>query len=647
MDTAGATNNGFHIDGTFISRIVAEHEGIYFFHTSLQILNTGTQIHKMTLWIRKNGTDLEYTSSRSSIHGRHAGVDGTQVLSTAYTISLNANDYVELLWQSDASDVTLSNIPAGTTPTTPTTPSVSVEVVQIMYTQLGPQGPQGPSVGPDLVLAGNVTADYVSASNGNVTASSAVGRGFFGNGYNISHIAAGNITTGQLANARLPTNVNIGGTFNANGYATFAGNVGVTGNLGVHDVNSSGNVTVNNGGFLFGNGYYLGALNAANVTTGQLVNARLPTNVNIGGTLNANGATTLVDATLTGNLQMQNLKQLRLYSTTQYLDSVNGNALRVYSYGPSNGGVITFASNATTVGSFGFDGLTVTGNAGVSKTVTAAAFSGPSLTAAAATSLVLGAGGSEKARIDANGNVGIGNASAVHSLSVNGTTYVRNALTMQGGTVSAPSGINFVATDPGVMIEKRYAANDRYGIGQYTGGVTRVYAAGGYALATLKLCFATAENTFTDALTCVTTGNVGIGTSSPAYQLQLSTDSAAKPTTSTWTISSDRRVKLNIEDADLDICYDTVKTLPLRRFTYDANVFPSVPDRSVVGWVAQEVVNVLPKAVSITNQHGFPDFLGLDVDQIYKTMYGALRKVIDRNEALEARVALLEVMRQP
>ena len=647
MDTAGATNNGFHIDGTFISRIVAEHEGIYFFHTSLQILNTGTQIHKMTLWIRKNGTDLEYTSSRSSIHGRHAGVDGTQVLSTAYTISLNANDYVELLWQSDASDVTLSNIPAGTTPTTPTTPSVSVEVVQIMYTQLGPQGPQGPSVGPDLVLAGNVTADYVSASNGNVTASSAVGRGFFGNGYNISHIAAGNITTGQLANARLPTNVNIGGTFNANGYATFAGNVGVTGNLGVHDVNSSGNVTVNNGGFLFGNGYYLGALNAANVTTGQLANARLPTNVNIGGTLNANGTTTLVDATLTGNVQMQTEKQLRLYSTTQYLDSVNGNALRLYSHGPSNGGVIAFLSNATTVGAFGFDGLTVTGNASVSKTLTAAAFSGPRLTAAAATALVLGAGGSEKVRIDVNGNVGIGNTAAVHSLSVNGTAYVRNALTMQGGTVAAPSGINFTATDPGVLIEKRYGANDRYGIGQYTGGVTRVYAAGGYAPATLKLCFATAENTFTDALTCVPTGNVGIGTSSPAYQLQLSTDSAAKPTTSTWTISSDRRVKLNIEDADLDICYDTVKTLPLRRFTYDANVFPSVPDRNVVGWVAQEVANVLPKAVSITSQHGFPDFLGLDVDQIYKTMYGALRKVIDRNEALEARVALLEAMRQP
>ena len=35
---------------------------------------------------------------------------------------------------------------------------------------------------------------------------------------------------------------------------------------------------------------------------------------------------------------------------------------------------------------------------------------------------------------------------------------------------------------------------------------------------------------------------VGIGTTSPSYQLQLSTDSAAKPTSNTWTIASDARI---------------------------------------------------------------------------------------------------------
>lgn len=38
-------------------------------------------------------------------------------------------------------------------------------------------------------------------------------------------------------------------------------------------------------------------------------------------------------------------------------------------------------------------------------------------------------------------------------------------------------------------------------------------------------------------------GNVGIGMNVPSYQLQLSTDSAAKPGTSTGTIAFDERLK--------------------------------------------------------------------------------------------------------
>src|SRR5690606_10294975 len=37
-------------------------------------------------------------------------------------------------------------------------------------------------------------------------------------------------------------------------------------------------------------------------------------------------------------------------------------------------------------------------------------------------------------------------------------------------------------------------------------------------------------------------GNVGIGTQIPAYRLQVSTNSAAKPTSNTWTVASDARL---------------------------------------------------------------------------------------------------------
>jgi hypothetical protein len=135
---------------------------------------------------------------------------------------------------------------------------------------------------------------------------------------------------------------------------------------------------------------------------------------------------------------------------------------------------------------------------------------------------------------------------------------------------------------------------------------------------------------------------VGIGTAAPTFQLQLSTDSAAKPTTNTWTISSDERIKQNIANADTSLCYAIVKGLPLKRFTWDTSYMSNVVDRNSVGWIAQDVSWVFPNAVRRVSNEWFPDFHALDVDQIYKTMYGALSKVIADKEALEGRVASLE-----
>jgi hypothetical protein len=135
-------------------------------------------------------------------------------------------------------------------------------------------------------------------------------------------------------------------------------------------------------------------------------------------------------------------------------------------------------------------------------------------------------------------------------------------------------------------------------------------------------------------------GNVGIATSTPLFRLHLGIDSAAKPNSSTWTIPSDRRIKTDIEDADIQICYDIVKGLKLKRFQYDASYaeVTQTKDKHMVGWIAQEVKTVFPKAVTITSYDpvaNMSNFYGLDVDQIYKSMYGALQKVIQDKEALE------------
>jgi len=130
-------------------------------------------------------------------------------------------------------------------------------------------------------------------------------------------------------------------------------------------------------------------------------------------------------------------------------------------------------------------------------------------------------------------------------------------------------------------------------------------------------------------------GNVSIGTNTaPSYLLTLSSDSAAKPSTSSWTVSSDERLKTNITTANLDICYDNVKNLPLKRYTWKDSIYTSeeVPDRSKLGWIAQDVEQFIPKAVEQKDIHGYSDCRTLNTDQIIASLYGAVQKLMNEVE---------------
>jgi len=107
--------------------------------------------------------------------------------------------------------------------------------------------------------------------------------------------------------------------------------------------------------------------------------------------------------------------------------------------------------------------------------------------------------------------------------------------------------------------------------------------------------------TFTEAMHIANDGKVGIGTASPSYQLQLSTDSAAKPSTNTWTVTSDERLKTDIQLADLNRCLEIVKSLPLKYYRWRDDIYSpeAVKDRGMLGWIATDVEQVFPKAVDI------------------------------------------------
>lgn len=128
------------------------------------------------------------------------------------------------------------------------------------------------------------------------------------------------------------------------------------------------------------------------------------------------------------------------------------------------------------------------------------------------------------------------------------------------------------------------------------------------------------------------------GPSLSNIRLGLFQGDAYKPTGTTWNITSDERMKDNIVDATLDWCYNDMKQLRLRRFTYTSSFMNlvSLQDRNTLGFIAQEVEPIVPKAVTKGEAFGYSDFYTFSMDQIAMIQYGALQKTILDTEAIES-----------
>jgi hypothetical protein len=125
--------------------------------------------------------------------------------------------------------------------------------------------------------------------------------------------------------------------------------------------------------------------------------------------------------------------------------------------------------------------------------------------------------------------------------------------------------------------------------------------------------------------------NLGVsGVQHPQHALEVGTDDAVKPSSSTWTVFSDKRLNSSIEAVDLERCYDIVKSVPLKRYRWRDDVYaPSqVADRTRLGWIAQDVAVAFPKAVRASAAHGFDDCLSLNSDQLIAALYGAVQRLM-------------------
>lgn len=121
LDTTDYSSNVYLSNS---SRMNVRNAGIYNLQWSGQFQNTDTQLHDVTVWLRKNGSDITGSAGFISIPNSHGGVNGHAIIGWNYFLELAANDYIEIYWSATNASISLQFYPTGTSPTRPSTASV-------------------------------------------------------------------------------------------------------------------------------------------------------------------------------------------------------------------------------------------------------------------------------------------------------------------------------------------------------------------------------------------------------------------------------------------------------------------------------------------------------------------------------------------
>jgi len=111
------------------SRITVADAGIWNVQFSIQLTNTTNAAQDVDIWFRVNGTNVANSNSRFGFAPRKSPGDPYHTIAAMnYFVSLNATDYVEIMWRPTDVGVTIEQYAASSTPTRPAVPSAIATV---------------------------------------------------------------------------------------------------------------------------------------------------------------------------------------------------------------------------------------------------------------------------------------------------------------------------------------------------------------------------------------------------------------------------------------------------------------------------------------------------------------------------------------
>jgi len=109
------------------TKLFFDYPGQYQINVSLQVVNQSNNIQEFELWAKNTGTNYPLSNTRFDVPVRKStGVWGHAVpaISGIFTVNDPVNEYLEMAWWAESTDVYIEHYAARTNPTRPEIPSV-------------------------------------------------------------------------------------------------------------------------------------------------------------------------------------------------------------------------------------------------------------------------------------------------------------------------------------------------------------------------------------------------------------------------------------------------------------------------------------------------------------------------------------------
>ena len=109
------------------SRITVADAGIWNLQFSIQLKNTTNDGQDVDIWFRKNGTNIANSNSRFHLVARKGTGDPSHIIAALnFFVSMNSNDYIEIMWRTENTGVSIEAFGTSASPTRPAVPSAIV-----------------------------------------------------------------------------------------------------------------------------------------------------------------------------------------------------------------------------------------------------------------------------------------------------------------------------------------------------------------------------------------------------------------------------------------------------------------------------------------------------------------------------------------